>query len=181
MSDDAVKDRGSRGKPPTSQSGDPADAAMRRLQAELEERPLRHTQLRPLPSSTLDAQSPQPTPEEQRRPRRFRYFDREQGAGLAVLSYCSVLFGVPFFIVPLVLRDNPFSLHHAKAAGAIYLICYGFMLLAALNCALFLPLALVAYIPALIGIYRAAAGVEAGQAALGPLGERLFKFIEVKK
>ncbi|TXD33954.1 DUF4870 domain-containing protein [Lujinxingia vulgaris] len=181
MSDDAVKDRGSRGKPPTSQSGDPTDAAMRRLQAELEERPLRHTQLRPLPSSTIDAQSPDRTDEERGRPRRFRYFDREKGVGLAVLSYCSVLFGVPFFIVPLVLRDNPFSLHHAKAAGAIYLLCYAFVLLATLNCALFLPLALVAYIPALIGIYRASAGVEAGQAALGPLGERIFKWIEVKK
>ncbi|RDV36370.1 hypothetical protein DV096_19315 [Bradymonadaceae bacterium TMQ3] len=180
MSDDAVKDRGSRGKTPTSQTLDPADEAMRRLQVELQERPLRHTELRQLPSATLDARSPHRT-DEQRRPRRFLYFDREKGAGLAVLSYCSVLFGVPFFLVPLVLRDNPFSLHHAKAAGAIYLVCYAFVLLATLNCALFLPLALLAYIPALIGIYRASAGVEAGQAALGPPGERLFRCIEVKK
>lgn len=180
MSDDAVKDRGRRGKP-TTRAEDPTDAAMRRLQAELEERPLRHTQLRPLPSSTIDAQSPERTDEQPGGARRFRYFDREKGAGLAVLSYCSVLFGVPFFLVPLVLRNNPFSLHHAKAAGAIYLLCYAFVLLATLNCALFLPLALLAYIPALIGIYRASAGVEAGQAALGPLGERLFRFIEVKK
>ncbi|RAL21761.1 hypothetical protein DL240_12990 [Lujinxingia litoralis] len=111
-------------------------------------------------------------------PRRFLYFDREKGAGLAVLSYCSVLFGVPFFIVPLVLRDNPFTLHHAKAAGAVYLVCYSLLLLATVHSALFLPLALVAYIPAWIGMYRAAAGREAGQAALGRPGERIFKWIQ---
>ncbi len=99
---------------------------------------------------------------------------------MSIFSYCSVIFGIPVFIVPLVLRNNRFALHHARAAGAAYLACMMFLGLAVMNCAVFLPLVFVCYIPALIGIYRASAGVEAGTAALGPAGQRIFQWIEVR-
>lgn len=119
--------------------------------------------------------------EEPERRGRFAKSEVDSGKPMAIVSYCSIMFGIPVFIAPLVMRDNEFSLHHGKAAGLIYLMGTAFVLAAFTNCALFLPLAFVCYIPALIGIYRASAGVEAGTAALGPLSERFFQGIEVKR
>lgn len=112
---------------------------------------------------------------------RFRRDVVDDGRPMAIASYFSVLFGIPVFVVPMVLRNNEFALHHARAAGVIFLACTAMLALAIVNCAVFLPLAFVCYIPALIGIYRASAGVEAGTSALGPVGERIFGWIEVRQ
>ena len=104
----------------------------------------------------------------------------EEGTMMAIFSHFSIMFGIPVFVATLYLRDNSFALHHAKAAGVIYLACMAMLAAALLNCAFFLPLVFVCYIPALIGIYRAAAGVEAGTAALGTIGERVFSWVKLK-
>ncbi len=104
----------------------------------------------------------------------------EAGRPMALLSYFSVLFGLPVFVVPMVLRDNAFALHHARAAGAIYVASLVALALSLTQCAVFLPFVFLCYIPAAIGIYRAAAGVEAGRSALEPWGRRLFGRIEVE-
>lgn len=113
--------------------------------------------------------------------RRFRRDVVDEGRAMAIAAYFSVLFGVPVFLVPLLMRSNEFALHHARSAGAIYLVCTGMLALATVNCAVFLPLAFVCYIPALIGVYRASAGVEAGTSAMGPLGHKVFGWIEVRE
>ena len=38
----------------------------------------------------------------------------EEGKAMAVLSYVLSLAGLPFFIVPLIMRNNDFALYHAK-------------------------------------------------------------------
>jgi hypothetical protein len=38
----------------------------------------------------------------------------EEGKAFAVLSYVLGLVGIPFFLVPLIMRNNEFSLFHAK-------------------------------------------------------------------
>lgn len=113
--------------------------------------------------------------------RTFAPDDVERGRIMAVFCHFSVMFGLPVFVIPFLLRDNAFVLHHAKAAGVIYLLCTAWLAAALLNCALFLPFAFLCYIPALIGIHRASAGVEAGSAALGRTGESVFKWIEKVK
>lgn len=118
--------------------------------------------------------------EQQVQRRRFRRATVEEGRLMAIFSHFSVLFGIPVFLVTMYQRDNAFALHHAKAAGIIFLACTTMLILALFNCAVFLPLVFVCYIPALIGIFRAAAGVEAGVAALGTIGERVFQWIRVK-
>lgn len=112
---------------------------------------------------------------------RFGESTVEQGRWMATFSYFSVVFGIPVFVVPFAMRDNVFAVHHSRAAGAIYLLSLVFLVLALTNCALFLPLVFLCYIPALIGIFRACSGVEAGTSALGPTGERVFGWIEVEK
>lgn len=113
-------------------------------------------------------------------PGRFRYQDVETNRPMAVLTYCSILFAVPVFLVPMIRRRSEFALHHAKAAGAIWLLSMALLVATFLNCALILPLVFVCYVPAVIGMYRASAGVEAGQAALGDLGAKWFQRLKVE-
>ena len=47
--------------------------------------------------------------------------DAEEGKAFAVLSYVLSLIGIPFFLVPLIMRNNEFSLYHAKQCLVIWL------------------------------------------------------------
>jgi uncharacterized membrane protein len=38
----------------------------------------------------------------------------EEGRTFAILSYALSLIGLPFFLVPLIMRNNEYSLYHAK-------------------------------------------------------------------
>ena len=104
----------------------------------------------------------------------------ENGQAMAIFAHLSILFGLPVFLIPLLQRDNAFALHHAKAAATIY----GLFLLTALGslvtCGLAVPLALLCYVPAIVGIVKAAQGDEAGAWGLGDMGERIFSGVEVK-
>jgi hypothetical protein len=46
----------------------------------------------------------------------------EQGKLMAALSYGSFFFGVPLGVLPLIQRDDPFALFHAKHATAVWLV-----------------------------------------------------------
>lgn len=45
----------------------------------------------------------------------------EEGKVFAVLSYALNFVGIPFFLVPLIMRNNEFSLYHAKQSLLIWL------------------------------------------------------------
>ena len=96
------------------------------------------------------------------------------GRSLAILSHMSLLFGLPVFIIPLLQRNNALALHHAKAAALIYFGFYGTLILSMYSTGLFLPLAMLFYLPGLVGIYRAINHEPAGRWGLGDLAERLF-------
>jgi uncharacterized membrane protein len=69
----------------------------------------------------------------------------EEGRTFAILSYALSLIALPFFLVPLIMRNNEFSLYHAKqclllwlagivvsvAAAPLMLICVGVILVPA--------------------------------------------------
>lgn len=69
----------------------------------------------------------------------------EEGRTFAILSYALGLVGLPFFLVPLIMRNNEFSLYHAKQCLLLWLagivvsvvgsmlmvVCIGFILLPA--------------------------------------------------
>ncbi|MFB6351933.1 MAG: hypothetical protein ABEN55_17390, partial [Bradymonadaceae bacterium] len=57
---------------------------------------------------------------------------------MAILSHMSVLFGIPVFLVPLLQRTHPLSLHHAKAAGLIWFAFYALLGLSSLATGLLL-------------------------------------------
>ena len=45
----------------------------------------------------------------------------EQGKAFAILSYALNFVGLPFFVVPLIMRNNAFSLFHAKQSLLLWL------------------------------------------------------------
>lgn len=104
----------------------------------------------------------------------------DDGKPMAILAHLSVLFGLPIFVIPLIQRDNALALHHAKAAAVIY----GMFLIAGaasmVTCGLALPLMLLCYVPAVIGIVQAANGEQAGKWGMGDFGEQIFSGLEVK-
>ncbi len=69
----------------------------------------------------------------------------EEGRTFAILSYALGLVGLPFFIIPLIIRNNEFSLYHAKQCLLLWLagrvvsivgvplmaVCIGFILVPA--------------------------------------------------
>jgi uncharacterized membrane protein len=69
----------------------------------------------------------------------------EEGRTFAILSYALSLIGLPFFLVPLIMRNNEFSLYHSKQCLLLWLggvvvsvvgvplmaVCIGFILVPA--------------------------------------------------
>lgn len=47
--------------------------------------------------------------------------EAEEGRTFAILSYALSFLGLPFFLVPLIMRNNDFSLYHAKQCLIIWL------------------------------------------------------------
>ena len=45
----------------------------------------------------------------------------EEGKTFAILSYALGLIGLPFFLIPLIMRNNEFSLYHAKQCLLLWL------------------------------------------------------------
>lgn len=46
----------------------------------------------------------------------------EEGKTFAILSYALGIIGIPFFLVPLIMRNNEFSLFHAKQNLGLWLL-----------------------------------------------------------
>ena len=92
----------------------------------------------------------------------------------ALLCHMSVLFGLPIFLMFLWRQRDPFLLHHAKSAGAIWLLFYVSLGLAIVVSPGFLALSCLLYGSSLVAIWRASVGRGAGWVGLGPVGEGVF-------
>lgn len=108
----------------------------------------------------------------------------ERAARARVMSlffHMSVFFGIPVFLVAFVKRDDPFALHHAKAAAVSFLTFYAALFIAFQGSMFAFGVCLLAYIPALFAIWAAAGGHHAGVLGWGHVGEILFFPIKAKK
>lgn len=144
------------------------------------ERPVRDA---PRPGPELDLDGPEEQPLARREPdasrRRGSGEQRgdsvvDEGKPMAVLSHMSILFGLPIFLIPLIRRENAFALHHAKSAMVIFLLFIAAFIASFVTCGLAVPLALLLYVPAIVGVVHAARGERAGPWALGHWGEKLL-------
>ncbi|MDA0991305.1 MAG: DUF4870 domain-containing protein [Verrucomicrobia bacterium] len=107
----------------------------------------------------------------------------DEGKAFAILSYVISFVGLPFFLVPLIMRNNSFSLYHAKQclllwifitvgsaiAGILTLVCVG---------ALLIPILAIAwYVWNIIGLINAANGQQKPLPLFGQLADNWFKGI----
>jgi len=105
------------------------------------------------------------------------------GKAFAVLSYVLSLIGLPFFLVPLIMRNNAFSLYHAKQCLMLWLVgIVGGILSAVLavvciGVVLGLLLAVFGLVLTIMGIINASNGVVKPLPVIGRWGEDWFKGI----
>ena len=107
--------------------------------------------------------------------------DTNEGKSLAILSYALNFVGIPFFLVPLIMRDNEFALFHAKQCFILWLggIAAG-ILSVLLFCIvwIFLPLAgIFLLVLNIIGLVNAAKGEAKPVPLIGKWGVDWFKGI----
>ncbi len=107
----------------------------------------------------------------------------EAGKSIALLSYILSLIGLPFWLYPIIVRDNEFSLYHAKQcfmmwiASAVLYVVASILTLVAIGCLIY-PVALVL---GLVWIIKGIINTNNGQAVplpiIGKWAVDLFKGI----
>ncbi len=109
----------------------------------------------------------------------------QEGKTFAILSYALAIIGLPFFLVPLIMRDNNFSLYHAKQVLMIALFCIAVGLVGGpltLACGIGLIIVIPGLIFALVleimGWRNAAGGKVVPLLLIGKWGEDWFKGVK---
>ncbi len=104
----------------------------------------------------------------------------EEGKLFAALSYGLSIIGLPFFIVPLVMRNNGFALFHAKQCLLIWIVAligYGVSLPLTFVCVGFVTLiltAIIALVWEVMGIIASTQGKMTPLFLIGPYAEKWF-------
>ena len=107
----------------------------------------------------------------------------EEGRVIAVLSYALLLAMVPYFFLPLIWRNNDFTLYHAKQCHAIWIAILILLVIAAPLMAVCVGviIAAVALLGALVfcvmGIMNAVKGETKPLPVVGKWGEEWLKGI----
>lgn len=108
----------------------------------------------------------------------------EAGKLMALLSYVFNFLAFPFFLIPLLMKDNPFSLYHARQSMmvwllsiAVYVVCGALAMTVVLACVA-VPLGGVVWVLTVVmnimGIVNASKGQYAPLPVIGKLGEKWF-------
>lgn len=107
----------------------------------------------------------------------------EAGKSIALLCYILNLFGIPFWLYPLIARDNEFSLYHGKQclmmwiASAVLFIVASILTVVAIGCLVY-PVAIVMGIVWIVkGIINVNNGLAAPLPLIGNWAIDLFKGI----
>jgi uncharacterized membrane protein len=131
------------------------------------------------PAPQAETPSPTPSPSSAGGPQ-LSEKEIADGKTMAILSYALNFVNLPFWIIPLVQRDNEFSLYHAKQclvafifllpsaiiAGLSLMICVGAVLLPAVI--------LAGLVLNVMGVMNASKGVCVPLPVIGKFGEKWF-------
>ena len=107
-----------------------------------------------------------------------------EGKAFAVLSYALSFIGIPFFIVPLIMRDNEFSLFHAKQclilwlAGIVASVIGGILTLICIGVILLAVAAVFVLVLNIMGLINAVKGEQKPLPLIGKWGVDWFKGIK---
>ncbi len=107
----------------------------------------------------------------------------QEGKTFAILTYALSLIGLPFFLVPLIMRNNEFSLYHAKQCLMIWIgfIAVGFIS-GVLSWTCIVPILGVAvliflFVLDIMGLINAVKGLQQPLPVIGKWAEDWFKSI----
>lgn len=110
--------------------------------------------------------------------------DASEGKAFAILSYALSFIGIPFFLVPLIMRNNAFALYHAKQCLIIWLagIVLGTIstiLMAVCIGAILLPIVgIMLFVFTIIGLIKAVNCEAVPVPLIGKFAEEWFKGIQ---
>ena len=105
----------------------------------------------------------------------------EEGKAFAILSYALSIIGLPFFLVPLITRNNEFALYHAKQTLMIWLlgiaggVVSGILAFICVGIVLAVALGIFLLVITIIGLINASQGQQKPLPLIGPWGEGWFK------
>jgi len=105
----------------------------------------------------------------------------EEGKTFAILSYVLSFVGIPFFLVPLVMRKNEFSLYHAKQclmlwlAGVAGSIVSSVLMVVCIGLILWIAVFVLCIVLNIIGLINATKGEMKALPLIGKWGEDWFK------
>ena len=106
-----------------------------------------------------------------------------EGKAFAILSYVLTLVGLPFFIIPLIMRNNAFALYHAKQSLMVWIIGAVGAAVGSVLTAICIGIIILVLVPIfllvinIIGLINAAKGVTAPLPLVGQFAEDWFKGI----
>jgi uncharacterized membrane protein len=109
--------------------------------------------------------------------------DVEEGRTFAILSYALSFISIPFFLVPLIMRNNDFSLYHAKQCLMIWLAgiavgVVGSLLMVVCIGVILLPAGMIfLLVLAVMGLMNAVQGLQKPVPVIGKYAEDWFKGI----
>jgi uncharacterized membrane protein len=105
----------------------------------------------------------------------------EEGRTFAILSYALGLIGLPFFLIPLIMRNNEFSLYHSKQClllwlGGIVVSIVGVPLIAVCIGLILVPVAgLFLVVLDIMGLVNAIKGEQKPVPLIGKYADEWFK------
>jgi len=107
----------------------------------------------------------------------------EEGRTFAILSYALGLIGLPFFLIPLIMRNNAFSLYHAKQclilwlAGIVVSVAGGILTVVCIGIVVLLAGWIFMLVLDILGLGNAIKGEQKPLPVIGKWGEEWFKGI----
>jgi len=105
----------------------------------------------------------------------------EEGRTFAILSYALGLIGLPFFLVPLIMRNNEFSLYHSKQCLLLWLAgiaasMVGSLLMVVCIGLILLPAAMIFVVVLdILGLINAVKGEQKPVPVIGKYADEWFK------
>jgi len=107
--------------------------------------------------------------------------ETEEGRTFAILSYALNFIGLPFFLIPLIMRNNEFSLYHAKQnlmlwlVGMAGIVVSRILMMVCIGIILMLVLMIFLLVLNIIGLINAVKGEQKPLPVVGRWAEDWFK------
>jgi uncharacterized membrane protein len=137
----------------------------------------------PIDAESSEASSSEPAPAAEAETEVADAKEIEEGKVFAILSYVLGFAGIPFFLVPLIMRNNTFSLYHSKQCLMLWLVAMaggmisGILTLVCIGLITGIALGIFIFVVDIMGLINAMNGVMKPLPLIGKYADDWFKGI----